>query len=398
MNLRINHLLSVGIIFACPILLEFPKTNTAPAFATDYSVDKELRSLFSKMIYIDRDSFTMGQVSSPEFKMTASDSTLLSPGIMKKTAVDPFYISATEVTNGDWKEFYQEKILELGQASAKKQFFPDTSLWVKEFPYSYNAPMAEYYFSHPRFNDFPVVGVTWDQANAFCIWKTKKLKRLLGKKGIQSTASFRLPSELEWEGAAKNRENESKRANRHVYVWPTDKSVLQINRLSNVGQIRNTNNVLLKDYADDGCLYTCQVASYPPNYRGIYDLAGNVSEWTSDPGYTYAYDPKNPSVRKLTSLPEVEGQIQELSGRIDPADPLLSLYIKWLEHDQNILRTDDTKICKGGSWANGIIYTQIGNRQGVKKGDASTKIGFRIAISNVNPSLSKYFPKKSWAP
>lgn len=398
MKLRINHFLCVGIIFAYPILLEFPQKNTAQAFTAGYSVDKELRSLFSKMIYIERDSFTMGQVSSPEFKMTASDSTLFSPGIMKKTAVDPFYISATEVTNGDWKEFYQEKILELGQASAKRQFFPDTSLWVKEFPYSYNAPMAKHYFSHPKFNDFPVVGVTWDQAHAFCIWKSEKLQRLLEKKGIQRTASFRLPSELEWESAAKNRENESKRANRHVYVWPIVHSVLQINRLSNIGQIRNTNNVLLKDYADDGCLYTCQVASYPPNYRGIYDLAGNVSEWTSDPGYTYAYDPTNPSLRKLTSIQEVEGQIKQLRKSIDPADPLASLYIKWLEHDKNILRTNDTKICKGGSWADGIIYTQVGNRQGIKKGDASTKIGFRLVLSNVDPALSKYFPKKSWAP
>ncbi|HRG39534.1 MAG TPA: SUMF1/EgtB/PvdO family nonheme iron enzyme, partial [Bacteroidia bacterium] len=51
--------------------------------------------------------------------------------------------------------------------------YPDTLAWVHDFTYSFNEPMTNMYFWHPAYDDYPVVGVTWKQARAFCIWRTQ---------------------------------------------------------------------------------------------------------------------------------------------------------------------------------------------------------------------------------
>ena len=53
--------------------------------------------------------------------------------------------------------------------------YPDTLVWVHDFTYSFNEPMTKMYFSHPAYDDYPVVGVTWKQARAFSIWRTDLL-------------------------------------------------------------------------------------------------------------------------------------------------------------------------------------------------------------------------------
>jgi len=168
-------------------------------------------------------------------------------------------------------------------AAAKKDFaeeadyrnemiavYPDTLAWIHDYTYSFNDPLTEKYFWHPAYDHYPVVGVNWRQARAFCIWRTELLNSYLrGKKGQVDLAEFRLPTEAEWEWAARGGYG------LNPYPWGgpytrNEKGCF----LANFKPLRG-------NYIADGGLRTVIVAHYPPNDWGLYDMAGNVAEWTS---------------------------------------------------------------------------------------------------------------------
>lgn len=145
--------------------------------------------------------------------------------------------------------------------------YPDTTCWVNDFPNAENERYMRQYFSNPAYNDYPVVGVTWEQANAFCHWRTEFLKRGLGAAGAQ-IQPYRLPTEIEWEYAARG-------ASGGLFPWQSgevksDKDCYYANFKPDRG-----------DYTEDGSLITAKVGTYSANSNGLYDMAGNVAEWTS---------------------------------------------------------------------------------------------------------------------
>ena len=145
--------------------------------------------------------------------------------------------------------------------------YPDTTCWVNDFPNSDNEIYLRNYFSNPTYNDYPVVGVTWEQANAFCAWRTDfLLKGLSGQaKYIQR---YRLPSEAEWEYAARGKDGTE-------FPWENP-------------DVKNGDGCFYANfkpdrgnYTKDGNLITSKTGIYSPNSNGLYDMAGNVAEWTS---------------------------------------------------------------------------------------------------------------------
>ena len=145
--------------------------------------------------------------------------------------------------------------------------YPDTTCWVNDFQNAENELYMRLYFSHPNYNDYPVVGVNWEQANAFCNWRTDYLMKGLGA-NAKFIQRYRLPTEAEWEYAARGKEG-------NELPWEqegvsSEKGCFYANFKPDRG-----------NYTQDGNLITSKVGIYSANSNGLYDMAGNVAEWTS---------------------------------------------------------------------------------------------------------------------
>jgi formylglycine-generating enzyme required for sulfatase activity len=223
--------------------------------------------------------------------------------------------------------------------------YPDTLCWVADFSYSYNEPMATMYFWHPAYNNYPVVGVSWKQATAFCIWRTQYLNNHLTARGEPFVHDYRLPSEAEWEYAA--------RGDLELSMYPWGGYYIRNNEgcfLANFKPLRG-------NYTDDGYATTCKVGSFEANEYGLYDMAGNVAEWTSsaydESAYVYSHD-LNPDY-KYNALPD------------DP--PVLK-----------------RKVVRGGSWKDISYFLQVGIRSYEYQDSAKSYVGFRCVRSYLGNS------------
>ena len=219
--------------------------------------------------------------------------------------------------------------------------YPDTLTWIRDFTYSYNEPLATQYFWHPGFDDYPVVGVTWKQANAFCNWRTKIQNNYMASKKEAAIQAYRLPSEAEWEYAARGGKGFS------MYPWGgyytrDDKGVF----LANFKPLRG-------NYVEDGGIATMKVGSYDPNEYGIYDMAGNVAEWTEtaydEAGYNYFND-LNPTFT--------------YNARAD---------------EPAVMRR---KVIRGGSWKDIASFIQVSTRNYEYQDTTKSYIGFRCVRSS----------------
>lgn len=225
--------------------------------------------------------------------------------------------------------------------------YPDTTVWVNDFNNSYNEPYMRMYFSHPGYNDYPVVGVTWEQATAFCHWRTM-FYRMGQKKGDRPIEEFRLPTEAEWEFAARNGRTENK------YPWDmdgtqSDKGCFMANFKPGDG-----------NYTKDGSLIPSKVGSYSPNDFGVYDLAGNVAEWTST-AYTEA---------GTKHMNDMNPQYKYNAAKEDPYG------LK-------------KKVVKGGSWKDVGKYIRSDMRDWEYQNQPRSYIGFRCVRTQIGFANSR---------
>ena len=234
----------------------------------------------------------------------------------------------------------------------KKQtrVYPDTLVWIRDFSYSYNEPFTRNYFWHPAFDDYPVVGVDWTMANAFCDWRTRLWDSYQAQRddGVNSE-NFRLPTEFEWEYAS--------RGGHDLAPFPWGAYYL-----------RNSKGCLLANfkpgrgnYPEDGGMYTVKADAYFPNDYGLYNMSGNVSEWTIT-----AYDPNAYSfVHDLN--PDI---------RYDAEDDDPEAYKR--------------KVIRGGSWKDISHFLQTGTRHWEYQDTTKSYVGFRCALTFLGRSINDF--------
>nr|WP_315196038.1 gliding motility lipoprotein GldK [uncultured Flavobacterium sp.] len=221
--------------------------------------------------------------------------------------------------------------------------YPDTTVWIKDFSYSYNEPMHNDYFWHKAYGEYPVVGVTWKQAKAFCEWRTlnKNIWLKSKKSHFDNVNSFRLPTEAEWEYAARGGLESA------TFPWggpytKSDRGCFMANFKPNRG-----------DYAADQALYTVEAKSYEPNGYSLYNMAGNVSEWTDS-----AYDSNS----------------YEFMSTMNPAV---------------IDNSNKRKVVRGGSWKDVSYFLQVSTRAFEYSDSARSYIGFRTVQDYMGTQTTK---------
>ncbi len=226
--------------------------------------------------------------------------------------------------------------------------YPDTTCWVNDFENSYNERYVRNYFSQGSYNNNPVVGVSWEQANAFCAWRTDFLRRSLGKQGIY-VEPYRLPTEAEWEFAARAGVDKNK------YPWEGDLPLTEKD-----GCFYANFKPMEGNYVKDGNIITSQVGTYSPNDFGLFDMAGNVSEWTS------------------TAFTE---SVSKLTNDLNP------------EYSYNAAKEDPyrmtRKIVRGGSWKDVAHNIRSDIRMWEYQNEQRSYIGFRCVRSQTGTVKSK---------
>ncbi len=224
--------------------------------------------------------------------------------------------------------------------------YPDTTCWVNDFPNSDNEMYMRYYFSNPAYNDYPVVGVSWEQANAFCAWRTEYLLKGLGA-AARFVQRYRLPTEAEWEFAARGKDQNE---------FPWDNEDVASGRGCFYANFKPDDG----NYTKDGNLITSKVGIYSANSNGLFDMAGNVAEWTSTI-YTEA---------GVESMNDINPQLKYNAAIEDP------YRLK-------------KKSVRGGSWKDPESYIRSAWRSSEYQNQPRSYIGFRCVRSLANSTSDK---------
>jgi sulfatase modifying factor 1 len=423
----------------------------------------------------------------------------------QRRSIASFYMDETEVSNKDWLEYlYWLKTHYPADNELYYNALPDTLVWRR--PLSANEPYVNAYFRHTAFQDYPVVGVSWDQANDFCDWRTdavnENILRETGRLADWKTASndgkkivapfntelylngqqrgrgvdgknmmpdlrvgakkdakgkavrpvraedgilkahYRLPSEAEWEYAALGVvSKDEKIVEGKMYPW---------NGMGLRSPKRQTQGLMLAnfkrgmgDYSgvagslNDKADVTAPVRSYEPNDFGLYNMAGNVNEWTADtyrqmraddddmnpyrgnqfvnarladaasgklavdkngrPVYDPAKSGKKQAYAELqgtanqTKIPDQSPVNNKYPSSIDgkPYNPDQRGYndtVNNVLYGKTTLVNDRSKVYKGGSWNDMAYWLNPATRRFMDEGEASADVGFRCAMTMDGPA------------
>jgi sulfatase modifying factor 1 len=330
--------ISLLIISSCS-LIKGKKKNASSTTGWAYNDPKnggfEYRSGYSQsagpgLVYIQGGTFAMGRVE--------QDVMFDGNNIPRRVTVASFYMDETEVRNIDWREYlYWLKRVFPNDIEVNKAAVPDTLVWRSEL--SYNEPYLENYLRHAAYSEYPVVGVSWVQADKYCKWRTDRANEGIliekqkldpdlaqtgdkvftsdgylngvydgveGKRPIKNLSKdggnrrvtisdgilmprYRLPTEAEWEYAALglvgNTEEEVV-LERRIYPWngnqirnsdKKNRGVMMANNVRGRGDYMG-----VAGFLNDGFEITAPVTSFQPNNYGLYCMAGNVNEWVQD--------------------------------------------------------------------------------------------------------------------
>lgn len=415
------------------------------------------------LVLVEGGTFTMG--------VTEQDITYEYNNEPRRVTVSSFYMDETEIANVHYREYLYWVTKQFPDfPEVIRNAYPDTLVWRDEL--AYNEPYVQYYFRYPSYNYYPVVGVSWLQANEFCKWRSDRVNEMIladkkyidvntmgtgddnyttetylsgqyttglkkGKKDYSPYAAdpkmgrpvqmedgvllpdYRLPTEAEWEYAALGLVGNQVIGNemvteRRYYPWNGTSMREPSNRerwaqgkmLANFKRGRG-------DYAgiagklNDNSIVTAPVYSFMPNDYGLYNMAGNVNEWTADVYRVetpYDEDDLNPyrgNVFKVKEVDEDNVPLLDSLGRIryrpvkdeeavNRRNYKKGYVINYLDGDstsevtydygKTTLVSDHSRVYKGGSWADEAFWLSPGSRRFLDEDLSSSTIGFRCAM------------------
>lgn len=283
------------------------------------------------MVLIPSGSFTMGQAD--------QDVMATRINMNKRVTINPFYMDDTEITNHEYRMFVNSMLADsisvLGEEYILSKIHPDTTVWSKDFTFHNGDQMTEYYFTSPAFDTYPVVGVSWESAQIFCKWRSDLYNTFRSENELFSSPRFRLPSQAEWEWAARGGKEGAKYPWGNPYV-ANGKGCF----LANFKPYRG-------NYRADGYPYTAPANSFNANDFGLFNMAGNVAEWCQD-AYTESYMPITWDLNPVYN---------------DLAEP--------------------RKVIKGGSWKDVAYYLETGTTGFEYQDETRSYIGFRCVMDRL---------------
>lgn len=304
---------------------------------------------------------------------------------MERTvSIANFYMDETEISNNDFREFLFDMKKKVSADSLLK-LEPAENVWSGAM--SFNDMYQSYYFRFPGFNFYPVAGVSWSQAKTYSKWRTEFVQDLIRKeRELDSTftkaqliergvalADFRLPTEGEWEYAAKamigTQYLDENQEYGRIYPWDgrgvrnpynVKRKGKQGDFLANFKRGRGDYGGISGNQTNDGSIILTNVYDMAPNDFGLYHMAGNMNEWVQDvyrPLSFMDFDDLNP-VRK-------DGALDDISN-----------------YETSML-SDDLRVYKGGSWKDVAYWLAPGTRRFMHQDSATNNIGFRCAMISI---------------
>jgi sulfatase modifying factor 1 len=397
---------------------------------------------------------------------TEQDITQEWDNIPRRVTLHSFYMDETEISNIQYLEYlyWLSRVYGTDYPEVYKKALPDTLVWRDRL--AFNEPFVELYLRHPAYQDYPVVGVSWLQASDFCRWRTDRVnEQILIREGILrvnpaqvnednfNTDSYlanqyeglvksplkdlspngdtrkvrmedgillpryRLPTEAEWEYAAFALIGNTKFervGERKLYPWNghvvrNADEKYKGEMLANFKRGRG-DNMGVAGKLNDNADIPAPVFSYLPNDYGLYNMAGNVSEWVMDVYRPLSHEDVNDfnSYRGnvfQTQVTDADGNIDEKDslGRVkyrDVTEAEASVRrnykkadnIDFIDGDEpDVVKYDENsslvnnraRVYKGGSWKDRAYWMTPGTRRFLDESQSTDYIGFRCAMIRV---------------
>jgi len=416
------------------------------------------------LVFVEGGTFLMGQ--------TEQDIAYEYNNIPRRVTVSSFYMDETEISNLHYLEYmyWTYRVFGADYPEVWRRALPDTLCWRDEL--AYNDPYVEYYLRHPAYRDYPVVGVNWLQAVEYCKWRTDRVnEQLLIAEGVFNTnpnqvnednfnsdaylagqyegsvkknlpdldpngsgerpvrfedgillPDYRLPTEAEWEYAAlglsgnQPYSDEERITDRRIYPWNgtslrypkggTWQGLFMANFKRGKGD-----NMGIAGKLNDNASITAPVKSFWPNDFGLYNMAGNVSEWVADVYRPLTFldeDDFNPyrgnvfmtdsldadgiPVEKDSLGRMIKIEVKE-EDNVNRRNYKKADVINFLDGDQqsevtynfgiSSLVNDKARVYKGGSWEDRAYWLAPGTRRYMDQEQSSRSVGFRCAMDRV---------------
>ena len=372
--------ISSALLFASALLFLFSNCHREQSSTTKWEYNNSKNGGFQVnpyaeqetgpgLVFIQGGTFSMGR--------TEQDVQYDWNTIPRRVTVSSFYMDQTEVTNLAYLEYlyWLKRVFGTDYPEVYKKALPDSLVWRDKL--AYNDPMVLYYFRHPAYREYPVVGVSWTKASNYCAWRTDRVNEyILIREGVLKMdpnqtneenfntdsylagqyegmvkndlidlnptgtgtrkvrmedglllPNYRLPTEAEWEYAALGLIGNTlyeRVIERRIYPW--NGHILRTDAKHNLGDFvgnfkRGTGDYMgVAGNLNDGADKTCPVFSYWPNDYGLYGMGGNVSEWVMD-----VYRPL--SFEDITDLNAYRGNVfmtqkRDAEGNIEEKDSL----------------------------------------------------------------------------